>query len=248
MKYIFLTFFTLYTVTNSLAQGNTWNVSFTRAKHILQSDVYTHKKLRITIYCQAIFDTTNTVTLPEGFTTKKYRNRIHSIEWEHVVPAEHFGRNFIAWYEGDNLCMTSSGEKYKGRRCAEKASKEYAYMQADMYNLYPAIGAVNALRSNYDFCILDNAKSDFGMCLMKIDQKRAEPPCEARGKIARAYLYMDNAYEKYSMDEAQHALMHLWHSTYPVTQDECTRTKNIEQIQGNENIYVKEQCIDLKMW
>ena len=61
-------------------------------------------------------------------------------------------------------------------------------MQADMFNLYPAIGAVNALRSNYNFTMLPDAKSDFGTCEMKIDNRKADPPEAARGQIARTYL------------------------------------------------------------
>ncbi len=33
--------------------------------------------------------------------------------------------------------------------------------------------------------------NDFGSCAMKIDNRKAEAPIEDRGRIARAYLYMD---------------------------------------------------------
>ncbi|MFT5814485.1 MAG: deoxyribonuclease-1 [Psychroserpens sp.] len=61
-------------------------------------------------------------------------------------------------------------------------------MQANMFNLYPVISAVNALRSIYNFTILPSVKSDFGSCVMKIDNRKAEPPETARGRIARTYL------------------------------------------------------------
>lgn len=48
-------------------------------------------------------------------------------------------------------CITNKGKAYKGRKCANKANAEYRYMQADMHNLFLAIGAVNAMRSNYNF-------------------------------------------------------------------------------------------------
>jgi len=57
-----------------------------------------------------------------------------------------FGRTFKEWRDGNAQCVNSKGKSFKGRRCAEKVNKEYRYMQADMFNLYPAIGAVNALR------------------------------------------------------------------------------------------------------
>lgn len=80
-------------------------------------------------------------------------------------------------------------------------------MQADMYNLYPAIGAVNAMRSNYNFTMLPHASSSFGQCLMKIDDRKAEPPVACHGKIARAYFYMESAYPRYSMSSSQRKLM-----------------------------------------
>jgi deoxyribonuclease-1 len=67
-----------------------------------------------------------------------------------------------------------------------------------MFNLYLAIGAVNALRSNYNFTMLPNAKSDFGSCMMKIDNRRAEPAKAARSRMARTYLYTDAMYKRYS--------------------------------------------------
>lgn len=61
-----------------------------------------------------------------------------------------------------------------------------------MFNLYPAIGAVNALRSNYNFTMLPSTPGSFGSCQMKINNKKAEPPVAARGRIDRTYLYMDS--------------------------------------------------------
>lgn len=54
------------------------------------------------------------------------------------------------WRDGHDSCVNSKGKTFKGRKCASKLSKEYRYMQSDMYNLFPAIGSVNALRSNYN--------------------------------------------------------------------------------------------------
>jgi endonuclease I len=48
-------------------------------------------------------------------------------------------------------------------------------MQADMFNLYTAIGAVNALRSNYNFTMRVWEVSDFDSCKMKIENRKAEP-------------------------------------------------------------------------
>ena len=73
--------------------------------------------------------------------------RVNRAETEHIVPAENFGRTFSEWREGHPLCVHSDGNPYKGRKCAELANAEFGQMEADMHNLYPAIGSVNAARA-----------------------------------------------------------------------------------------------------
>uniref|UniRef100_UPI000CBC2465 endonuclease n=1 Tax=Psychromonas sp. Urea-02u-13 TaxID=2058326 RepID=UPI000CBC2465 len=131
---------------------------------------------------------------------------------------------------------------YKGRKCANKANKEYRYMQADMHNLFPAIGSVNAMRSNYNFQMLPSESSMFGSCPMKINDRKAEPPVGARGRIARTYLYMDQTYSRYSMSKSQKQLMNAWDKMYPVSKWECQRSKKIEAVQGNPNKIVNSRC------
>jgi deoxyribonuclease-1 len=220
--------------------------SFSKAKKILAKQVYNNH--RTTLYCGATFNTKKKVTPPKGFSTTKYAKRAKKVEWEHVVPAENFGRTFIEWREGDNQCTNSKGKAFKGRRCAEKVNTEYRYIQADMFNLYPAIGAVNALRSNYNFTMLPNAKSDFGSCAMKIDNRKAEPPVSARGRIARTYLYMEGAYKRYSMSKAQRQLMNAWDKMYPVDDWECARAKKITTLQQSENSIIKSRCKSSGAW
>lgn len=131
------------------AAGNEWNDSFSKAKKTLERQVYYDH--RITLYCGAAFDEKKNVTLPEGFTAAKHEKRAGKVEWEHVVPAENFGQAFAEWREGDAQCVDNRGKAFKGRKCAEKASREYRLMQADLYNLYPAVGAVNALLPELQF-------------------------------------------------------------------------------------------------
>ncbi|WP_022940467.1 endonuclease [Psychromonas hadalis] len=219
---------------------NETNQSFSKAKKLLETKVYQNN--RITLYCGALFDAKKNIIPPQGFHTDKHVKRSKRVEWEHVVPAENFGRTFIEWREGDKQCVTSKGKTYKGRKCANKVNAEYKYMQADMHNLFPAIGAVNAMRSNYNFQMLPHVQSYFGSCPMKIDNKKAEPPSEARGRIARTYLYMDDTYSRYSMSKSQKQLMNAWDKMYPVSEWECTRSKKIAKIQKNKNAIVESRC------
>tara|TARA_R110001583_G_scaffold94384_8_gene237902 strand:- start:5779 stop:6519 length:741 start_codon:yes stop_codon:yes gene_type:complete len=220
--------------------------SFSKAKRLLEREIYSNH--RETLYCAAKFNSDKQVIFPDGFHTTKYIKRSKKIEWEHVVPAENFGRTFIEWRDGDNKCISRKGKSYKGRRCAEKVNSEYRYMQADMFNLYPVIGAVNALRSNYNFTMLPDVKNDFGSCAMKIDSRKAEPPVAARGRISRTYLYMDATYKRYNMSRQQKQLMTAWDKMQPVDKWECTRAKKIRTLQQNENIVVKSRCEISGLW
>lgn len=224
-----------------MAAGNTEIESFTKAKRLLEREVYFDH--RVTLYCGAAFDARKNVMLPEGFTTPKHAKRARRVEWEHVVPAENFGRAFVEWREGADVCVDNKGKAFKGRKCAEKANAAFRYMQADLYNLYPAIGAVNAMRSNYRYSMLPGSPATFGTCSMKIEGRRAEPPEAARGTIARTVLYMADAYRGvYRLSNQDRRLMEAWDRQYPVDAWECTRARRIEAIQGNPNERVKEAC------
>ncbi|MCG8611992.1 MAG: endonuclease [Pseudomonadales bacterium] len=222
------------------AEGNERIESFSKAKHLLLTQVYSDH--RETLYCQAEFKADKSVIPLEGFQTSKYHKRALRVEWEHAVAAENFGRTFVEWREGHPDCVDSKGEYYKGRTCASKMNPEYRRMQADLNNLFPAIGAVNALRSNFRFSMLPGETADFGSCAMKIEDRKAEPPEYSRGRIARAHLYMAYAYPRFTLSNAQQKLMFAWHKKYPVTAWECERARRIEAIQGNRNPVVQDFC------
>lgn len=226
-------------------RGNTQEDSFQSAKRALERSVY-HDH-RITLYCLAAFDEKGNISPPAGFATTKHKARATRLEWEHVVPAENFGRTFPEWREGHPDCQDKKGP-FKGRKCAERVNREYRLMQADMYNLYPAIGAVNALRQNYNYAMLPGTPSSFGICPVKIEGNKIEPPEYARGTIARTTKYMTWAYARFKLSDQQTKLMDAWDHMYPVDQWECTRAKRIEAIQGNENPLVKEKCTEAGLW
>ncbi|MFM2591306.1 endonuclease [Vibrio sp. TBV020] len=222
--------------------GNTTIASFSTAKKIMQKQIYTTTEQRKTLYCGATFNSKKQLILPTGFKTNKYKNRLKRWEAEHVVPAENFGRTFIEWREGHPQCIDNKGKAFKGRKCAEKVNTEYRLMQSDLYNLVPAIGSVNASRQNYNFTMLPHAASDFGQCDVRIDNRKVQPPEQARGQIARTYLYFEAVYPRYSMSKAQRQLMQAWDKQYPVTKVECQRAQRIEKQQGNTNPILATRC------
>ncbi|MGR5096980.1 endonuclease [Vibrio maritimus] len=228
--------------TSTLAAGNDTITSFSKAKRLMQQQIYLSKEARTTLYCGATFDSVKRLTLPDGFYTAKYKNRQVQWEAEHVVPAENFGRTFVEWREGHPNCIDRKGNAFKGRKCAEKTNITYRLMQSDLYNLYPAIGSVNAARQNYNFTELPQAKASFGQCDMRIENRKVQPPERARGPIARSYLYFEAVYPQYSMSKAQRQLMQAWDKQFPVTQLECQRAKTIEHLQGNVNPILSPRC------
>ena len=227
------------------AGGNETIESFSQAKKLLENKVYADH--RVTFYCRAPYDAKKNITLPEGFTTPKHEKRAHRVEWEHVVPAENFGRFFSEWREGAAACIDDKGRGFKGRKCAEKANREYRLMQSDLYNLYPAIGAVNALRSNFNYAMLQGVAPTFGSCPMKVAERKAEPPEYTRGAIARTTLYMAESYPKFRISDQQRQLMGAWSRMYPPDAWECERARRIAAIQGNENKFVVEACRAAKL-
>ena len=98
------------------------------------------------------------------------------------MPAEAFGQSFREWREGHPDCVDSRGRSFKGRKCAEKVNPEYRRMQADMYNLYPAVGEINGLRSNYSMAMIPGNQYRFGECRTKIEDRKIEPRPEVRGR------------------------------------------------------------------
>ncbi|KJG37783.1 endonuclease I [Photobacterium angustum] len=224
-------------------RGNTQFDSFNKSKKWMYK-IYSHNPR--TFYCDAEFKNRKIIS-DHGFSTDIYQKRALRTEAEHVVPAENFGRSFKEWRDGHPSCIDQKGRAFKGRKCAEKSNRLYRLMQSDMYNLVPAIGAVNAARKNYNFTMLpktQNSIRSFGTCAMLISSKdrKAQPPLNARGAIARTYLYMQYAYPRYNMSRQQKQLMAAWDRAYPVTDWECKRSLAIERVQGNTNPIVKSRC------
>ena len=100
---IIIAFLIAVAVTTQVLAANQEIHSFSKAKKILELKVYNNH--RSTLYCGATFDVKKKIIPPKGFTTTKYVKRSKKLEWEHVVPAENFGRTFTEWRDGHKLCI-----------------------------------------------------------------------------------------------------------------------------------------------
>lgn len=215
-------------------------ISFSNAKKQLKN---IHQENGKTFYCGCAFTGSKPDWASCGFKHRKDAKRAARIEWEHVVPASQFGKSFSAWTKGHPDCVDTKGRSYKGRKCAEKTNQTFNFMQADLYNLQPAIGEVNGLRSNYPFGELSGEKREFGICDVEIRNKIAEPSEAIRGDIARTYFYMENAYPgRQILDAKTRRMMEKWNKEDPVSEWECQRAEIIKEIQKNENSILNKAC------
>ena len=136
--------------------------------------------------------------------------------------------------------------KGSGRDNCENTDERFNRIEADLHNLYPAVGEVNKRRSSYAFIDKlthrDNPQG-FGKCQMFFNKSNylAEPTERARGIIARAYLYMYSRYGLH-LDSEHLRLYREWNQKYKPTDNECKRNYMIQKIQGNDNPFVTEKC------
>ncbi len=240
VKAFSILFFLLLQSAFATAAGNQTIESYSEAKWLLYNRIYYDH--RVTLYCDAEYDQDRNVFLPEGFEVPDHFDRAYRAETEHIVAAENLGRAFSEWREGAPQCVNSRGRAFKGRKCAER-NIEFRLMEADLHNLAPAIGSVNAKRSNYRFGMLPNVEPTFGICPMKIRGRVAEPPDSAKGIVARTHLYMSDAYPaRFRLSRAQRQLFEAWDRQFPPDDWECERERRIARIQGNKNEITASQC------
>lgn len=166
-----------------------------------------------------------------GFKAKSSRG--HRIEWEHVVPASIYGRRFKEWTVGDQSCARD-GRMQRGRSCARSASLDFRRMEADLYNLLPAVGELNRARANFPFGEVPGEDRMFGACDFEVTRQTVEPRPEIRGDIARIYFYMDSRYPGFGIVTPELLpLLSAWDKTDPMDDAERERVQAIEKIQGN---------------
>lgn len=223
------------------------NESFSKSKQQLREIYRDHQT---TIYCgckynykdkKNMIDRESCGYKPRNERSKKGKinERARHIEWEHLIPAENFGRQFSCWREGNSKCVKKNGKSYKGRKCCEKVNKKYKIMQADMHNLFPAVGELNADRSNFKFDFTIAKPERYGECVFNVDfkQRRARVREEIRGVIARDYLYFNKQYQM-KLSKQEMKKYNVWNKQYSPNKWEIERNKRIAKKQGNLNGFI----------
>ncbi|KTD61577.1 endonuclease [Legionella spiritensis] len=209
--------------------------SFSKSKKIAGALFINH---RFTLYCQCRYDKNNKIDLSScGMQSASNKKRAHRIEWEHMMPAENFGRQYRCWRE--SLCKDSKGRAYKGRKCCSKIDKAFRKAEAELYNLWPASGLINQIRSNYRYSSIPEKRQTYG-CNFYADKvlRKAEPPDSAKGIVARANLFMADKYG-IRLSRQQKQLFNAWNRDFPVTEFERTWSLRVARVEGYENPYIR---------
>ncbi len=200
------------------------------------------KEEQKTFYCNCpITFTSKTKMQPDlkacGYTPYKQEERANTINWEHIMPASWLGKQLQCWQKT---------ETSKGGRQACQQDPEFTKREGDMHNLVPAIGEINGDRSNYPYNqFMHDTQSNYGSCQFFVSSSKpraVEPAPYTRGFIARAMLYMSKQYN-IRLSDSDQMLMTIWNKQYPPTAWECDRNQLIASIQGNDNIFITEACI-----
>lgn len=213
--------------------ANTAPGSFSKAKRIAKT---LFNDVPVTLYCGCSYDSKNRVNLAScNMQSASAIKRANRIEWEHMMPAENFGRHFQCWRE--KICTDKNGKTFKGRKCCQKIDSAYREVESELYNLWPAVGLVNGARSNYRFSPLPQ-KSGFYGCEIEIDSKlrKVDPPLRAKGTVARANLFMAHRY-KINLSASQRKLFEAWNKKFPADAREKRWAQAVSNIEGYQNPY-----------
>lgn len=233
-------FFLLSIFSLAGSPGNNQIKNFNVAKKI---SLELNEEYPFTVYCRCRYEGKRVDLKSCGYEAQKDPRRAARLEWEHVVPAEAFGQSFSEWREGAPQCRhKKSGRRFKGRKCAE-TNAEFSRMEADLYNLWPIIGELNGLRSNYSMAEISGPSRTFGGCKAKIQNRKFEPEDQDKGLVARVYLYMESAYPGHGIiSNKNRKLFEAWDKLHPPSEWECKRATVIARKQGNENPVLKSRC------
>ena len=230
------TFFLLFSFGMSTAlptQAAQISSSFSKAKKKLYKSVYNNQGQTFYVNCawqKKKVDLTS-CNLQSSFSSKE-KKRAKRIEAEHIIPASWlYKRNgkYRACY------VSAKAHKTSARKLCQVEDSEYRDAHNDVVNLRPAVGAINAARSNKPFAesISGTKETTYkgNGKKMIISSRVAIPDISIRGDIARVAFYMQKTYgARYS--KRQLSLFTKWDSEDPISLEEKTMAKRINSIQG----------------
>ncbi len=232
------------TATAAPAAGNLPRTAstFTAAKRTLYEQVYFDR--RVTFYCGCTYSTDRQIDLAScGLEALVGKPRAQRIEAEHIFPAAQFGNFRPCWRNPKDFpqCVKSSGKTVSGRECCQRVDPVFEAAHNDLMNLVPSVGEVNGKRSDYNWGMISGEKRAFGTCNIEVDSsiRRAEPPENVMGDIARTMFYMSDTY-RFNLSRQDEQLYTAWSRMDPPDAWEIERNRRIKAIQGRGNRFVED--------
>lgn len=215
--------------------------SFNQSKGVLKQKVYPKKG--VTFYCACPYQK-NSIKLKKcQLNLKKHRKRQKRLEWEHVVPVSSFGHAFKAYREAKTICKRSGKKALSPRKCAARKDVKFKHMMANLHNLVPVVGAINALRSNYSFEEGLSGAKELCAAGFKIKDRKVEPPNNVKGDIARIYHYMDQRYPGLGIiGKKRRQIFEKWNLNDPPDENECLIHALKAKLQGEANPFLEAKC------
>jgi len=229
--------------------------SFSTAKEWAE-DVYGNG--RVTFYCGCSYSASKVVDkescgyVPRRPFTRsgKINKRANRAEWEHVLPASIMGKGLTCWGKGRGKfpqCVKSNGKLISGRACCQKVNKTFRRAHNDLVNLVPAIGEINADRSNHRYGIVEGEPRKYGLCDFEFRNRVAEPRIGVRGNIARIQLYLLEKYGSdlgFSFSADRLEMLQEWDDVDPVSEVEIKKNIKLCRKQGFGNPLVSD-CVEV---
>ncbi len=204
--------------------------TFSEAKDVLHKKIFT-ETLRVDLYCSCPYSADKVIDLAAcGVTPRANAARAKRLEWEHVVPASHYGRSLTCWASG-------------GRKNCASTSTYFKDFEGDLHNLRPSVGEVNGDRSDLPYGrVSKRTNSKYGSCDFRIgvdvnDRAVAEPADKVKGDVARVSLYMADKY-RMPLSSTDRDMFLKWDKLDPVSEQEKTINKLIKEFQGDGNTYI----------
>jgi deoxyribonuclease-1 len=223
--------------------------SFSKAKKLALTQIY--KDHHQSFYCGCSFNDKKQVDQAScGYEVRtpitksgKENIRDNRIEWEHVLPASKMGSHLACWGSERNQfpqCVKSNGKLKSGRDCCQKVNLNFRNAHNDLVNLTPAIGEVNADRSNLPYSEIIGENRDYGQCDFEYDKvnKTVEPTSKIRGDISRIQLYLEKTYGEvlgFKFSDDKKRMLEQWNENDQVSDWEKERNQRICKAQGSGN-------------
>jgi deoxyribonuclease-1 len=159
--------------------------------------------------------------------------RAHRVEWDHVVPVARFGQGRACWEARESFaaCRKPDGSPLSQRDCCYAVDAEFRAMHDDLQNLRPAIGELKADKGELPYGTVEGETRDYGACDFEVDDETVEPAAEDRGRIARAFFYMERVW-RMQLSQSERDLFETWASADPPDSWELERDRRIEIEQG----------------